>query len=59
MHKPEFIMENVTHKNIKAKFDIAQQNSKCRLCGDKDKTVNHKISEWSKLEQKVYETRHD
>ena len=24
-----------------------QQNSKCRLCGDRDKTINHIISECS------------
>ena len=33
-----------------------QQNSKCRLCGDRDETINHIIS---KLAQKEYKTRHD
>ena len=28
-----------------------QQNSKCRLCGDRDETINHIISECSKLVQ--------
>ena len=36
-----------------------QQNSKCRLCGDRDKTINHIISDCSKLAQKEYKTRHD
>ena len=35
-----------------------QQNSKCRLCGDRDGTINH-ISECSKLAQKEYKTRYD
>ena len=34
------------------------QNSKCSLCGDRDEIVNH-ISEYSKLAQKKYKTRHD
>ena len=45
--------------HIKAKIDMTQQNSKCRLCGDKNKTINHIISECSKLTQKEYRTRHD
>ena len=36
-----------------------QQNSKCRLCGDRDKTINHIISECSKLAQNKYKTRYD
>ena len=43
---------------IKARKDKSQQNSKCRLCGDRDETINH-ISECSKLAQKGYKTRHD
>ena len=35
------------------------QNSKCRLCGDRDATINHIISECRKLAQKEYKTRHD
>ena len=38
--------------HIKAKIDKTQQNSKCRLCGDRDETINHIISECSKLAQK-------
>ena len=44
---------------MKARIDKTQQNSKCRLCGDRDETINHIISECSKLAQKEYKTRHD
>ena len=43
--------------HIKARIDKTQQNSKCRLCGDE--TINHIISEYSKLAQKEYKARHD
>ncbi len=36
-------------KHIKARIDKTQQNSKCRLCGDRDETINLIISECSKL----------
>ena len=45
--------------HIKAKIDETQQHSKCRLCGDRDETINHIISECSILAQKEYKTRHD
>ena len=45
--------------HIKVRIDKTQQNSKCRLCGDKDETINHIISECSKLAQKEYKARHD
>ena len=45
--------------HIKARIDKTQQNSKCRLCSNKDETTNHIISEFSKLAQKEYKTRHD
>ena len=45
--------------HIKARIDKMQQNNKCRLCGDRDKTINHIIGECSKLAQKEYKTRHD
>ena len=44
---------------IKARIDKTQQNSKCRLRGDRDETINHIISECSKLVQNEYKTRHD
>ena len=43
--------------HMKPRIDEKQQNSKCRLCGDRDETINH-ISECSKLAQK-YKDRHD
>ena len=42
-----------------AKTDNMQQNSKYRLCGDRDEIVNHIISKCSKLAQKEYKTRHN
>ena len=45
--------------HIKARIDKTQQNSKCRLCSDRDETINHIISECCKLAQKEYKTRHD
>ena len=45
--------------HIKAWIDKTQQNSKCRLCSNRDKTINHIISECSKLAQKEYKARHD
>ena len=44
--------------HIKARIDKTQQNSRCRLCGDRDEMINHIISEHNKLVQKVYKTRH-
>ena len=43
----------------KVRIDKMQQNSKCRLYGDRDETINHIISECSKLVQKEYKTRHN
>ena len=45
--------------HIKARINKTQQNSKWRLCGDRDETINHIISECSKLAQKEYKVRHD
>ena len=44
--------------HIKARIDKTQQNSKCRLCGDRDETINDIISECCKLAQKEYKARH-
>ena len=43
---------------IKAKIDNTQKNSKCRLCGEKDKMVNHIIIKCSRLAQKDYKSKH-
>ena len=45
--------------HIKAGIDKTQQNSKCSLCGDRDETINHIISECRKIVLKEYKTRHD
>ena len=45
--------------HIKARVDKTQQNSKCRLCGERDETINHIISECSQLTQREYKARHD
>ena len=51
---------NVIRTNqIKSRIDKMQQNSKCRLCGDRNETINHIISEYNKLAQKEYKSRHD
>ena len=31
---------------VEARIDKTQQNSICRLCDDRDETINHIISEW-------------
>ena len=45
--------------HIKARIDKTQQNSRCRLWEDRDETINHIISECSKLAQKEYKTRYN
>ena len=45
--------------HIKARIDKTQQNSKCRLCGDRDETINHILSECNKLARREYKARHD
>ena len=44
---------------VKARIDKTQENSRCRLRGDRDKRINHIISECSKLSQREYKTWHD
>ena len=50
---------DVRTNHIKARIDKTQQNSKCRLCGDRDETINHIISGCKKLARKEYKARHD
>ena len=49
----------IRSNQIKGWINMSQQNSKRRLCGDRDKTINHIINECSKLVHTVYKTRHD
>ena len=51
--------KNNTMRTNYIKIDNTQQNSNCRLCGERDETVNHIISECSILAQKEYKNRHD
>ena len=44
---------------IKARIDKTQENSLCRMCGQKEETVMHIICECTKLAQKEYKQRHD
>ena len=50
-------VQNIRTNHIKAKIDKTQQNSKCRLCVDWGETINHIISECSKLSRKEHKTR--
>ena len=45
--------------HIKARIDKTQQNSKCKLCSDRDETINRIIRECRKLAKKEYKLRHD
>ena len=44
---------------IKAWIDKTQENSLCRMCGQREETVMHIICERTKLAQKEYKRRHD
>ena len=44
------VMRDIDHRNI---------DPKCRLCGEKDETVEHLVSACSKLAQIQYKQRHD
>ena len=39
---------------IKARIDRTQEESKCRMCGRADDTINHLLNEFSKMTQKEY-----
>ena len=60
-----YLLAQLSHLKNKIKIIMimiinkTQQNSKCRLCGDRGETINHIISECSKLAQKEYKARHD
>ena len=51
--------DSIRTNHFKVRIDKTQQNSKCRLCGDGDETINHILSELSKLAQKEYKARHN
>ena len=49
----------IRSNHIKTRIDKMQQNCRCRLYGNRDKIINHTISECSKLVQKEYKTKHN
>ena len=54
------VQNNTIRTNhIKVRIDKTQENCKCRLCGERNETINHLINECSKLAQKEKKTRHD
>ena len=63
MRETEFLKaaENnaIGMNNVEVKTEYTQKNSKFVNCVDRDKTVHQIISEYSKLGQKGYKTRHD
>ena len=44
---------------VKFHIDKTAESPLCRLCGNKGESVNHIVSECSKLAQKEYKRRHD
>ena len=50
---------NVLRPIIWKEEELIKQKSRSRLCGNRDETINHIISECSKLAQKEYMTKHD
>ena len=49
----------VRTNHIKTRIDKKQKNSKYRLCGDREETINHITIKGSKLAQNEYKIRHD
>ena len=45
--------------NTKFYIDKTNDSPRCRMCGERNKTVSHIISECSNLAQKEYKRRHD
>ena len=50
---------NIRSNHIKTRIETTQQNSRCKLCIDRDETINHIISKCSKLAENEYKTRND
>ena len=50
---------NSAIKTNYVKTRIDAKNSWCRLCGDRDETINYIISQCTKLAQTEYKNRHD
>ena len=57
---PKAAQNNAIRSNyIKARIDKTQQNSRYKLCDDRNEKINHIISKCSKSSQKEYKTRRD
>ena len=59
MREKESAQNTMRTNHDKARIVKTQQNSKCRLCSDRDEMINHIINECFKLAQKEYKTIHD
>ena len=44
---------------VKAKIDKGQRDSSCRVCRKVDESIDHIVSDCSKLVEKEYKRRHD
>ena len=44
---------------VKAKIDKSQEDSKCRICGKADKSIDHLLRECSIMTYKEHKRRHD
>ena len=49
----------LNHDLTKTKIHKSQQESKCRMCGDSNESINHILNECKMLAQKDYKKRHD
>ena len=49
----------IRYNNMKSKIDKIQENTRCRMCGKAEASINPVLSECSKLAQKEYKRRHD
>ena len=47
------------NNHIKARIDKTKQNKKCRICVDRNETIDHIIRDDGKLAQTEYKTRHN
>ena len=54
----ESLLKAAPNNLISQKIDKTQQNSKFRLFGYRDKTINHIINEYTNLPLKEYKTRY-
>ena len=50
---------NKSKNNNNYKLETTTTTTTCRLCGDRDGTINHMKSEYIKLALTEYKTRHD